>query len=241
MTIVAMVVLVSLAAPPVEKAAAAEPDQSTEVSKFIPVVQPPPPPPPPPPRPRPQTPQIGPPPPGPVEVIAPPPRPRPPERAPSRPPPPPLQGTDQLVRYRRQLTARASTEWTGWVAERAIDGDETTSWFSERRDAAAFGCRPWVEVIFPVDVSLQHVIALGNREPPWEVNYSIVVARVDFLDAEGNVLASQNNESGTPTFDIEFHFKKRVEGVRRVRFTSVNDQGDRNRHEDIGVGEIQAW
>jgi hypothetical protein len=149
--------------------------------------------------------------------------------------------TDALARWRGKLRARASSEWTGWVAERAIDGDAATSWFSERGDAAAFKRRPWIEVIFPVDVTLQHVLALGNREPPWQIHYSIVVARVDFFDSSGKLLASQGNETGSPTFDIEFHFGAAIKGVRRLRFTSVADQGNLNRHEDIAIGELQAW
>ncbi|MGC4120283.1 MAG: hypothetical protein QM765_38020 [Myxococcales bacterium] len=116
-----------------------------------------------------------------------------------------------------------------------------TSWFSAGGDAAALKAKPWLEVTFPEDVTVGHVMALGNREPAWPVNYSIVVARVELYDAQGERVGSQGNETAVPTFDIEFHFKAPVAKVRKLRFVSLADQGDKNPYQDIAIAELRAW
>ncbi|HEY3451394.1 MAG TPA: discoidin domain-containing protein [Myxococcales bacterium] len=156
-------------------------------------------------------------------------------------PVPPLPEGDAFTRLRGRLKVAASTLYEGWPAEKAVDGDPKTSWFSASGDAAALKTKPWLEVTFPEDVTVQHVMALGNREPHWLVNYSIVVARIELYDAQGKQLASQGNETAVPTFDIEFHFKAPVRKVRRLRFLSQADQGDRNPYRDIAVAELRAW
>ena len=154
---------------------------------------------------------------------------------------PELKPGELLTRHRSKLKVTASSFWPGWPPEKAIDGDPATSWFSQTADAAALKTTPWVEVTFPEDVTVQHVLALGNREPSWPVNYSIVVAKIELYDAGGRLVRSQNNETAVPTFDIEFHFKAPVAKVRRLRFVSVADQGDKNPFKDIAIGELRAW
>jgi hypothetical protein len=44
-----------------------------------------------------------------------------------------------------------------------------------------------------------------------------------------------------PTFDIEFRFKAPVSKVRRLRFVSLADQGDKNPYQDIAIAELRAW
>lgn len=176
-------------------------------------------------------------------------RPPPPavERPDPRPPPPPAAAPaapagELLAKHRAKLKARASSVWSAqWSAKKAIDGDPATSWFSADGDAAALGKQPWIEVLFPEDVSVARVMALGNREPDWPRDYSVIVARVELYDAAGRRLAAQGNESGTPAFDIEFRFPAPVAGVRRLRLVSLSDQGDRNPYRDIAVGELRAW
>lgn len=169
------------------------------------------------------------------------PPPAPPQVAATRPDVPPVGDGELLTRHRRGLRAAASSEYPGWPAVHAVDGDPLTSWFSASGDAAALKRSPWVEVAFPEDVTVQRVLALGNREPDWPVDYSIVVARVELYDRGGKLLASQGNETGNPAFDIAFRFKAPVAKVRRLRFVSLVDQGDKNPYQDIAVGELRAW
>ncbi|MBI5545964.1 MAG: discoidin domain-containing protein [Deltaproteobacteria bacterium] len=154
---------------------------------------------------------------------------------------PPLPQGELLARLRARLKARASTVYEGWPAQKAIDGDPKTSWFSASGDAAALKTAPWIEVSFPEDVTIQHVLALGNREPDWLVNYSIVVARLELYDHTGLKLATQGNETALPTFDIEFHLEAPVPKVRRLRLVSLSDQGDKNPYRDVAIGELWAW
>jgi hypothetical protein len=110
---------------------------------------------------------------------------------------PPKVATDNkntLVKaYRDKLKATASTAWPGWEAEKVIDGDVQTSWFSQRGDAAAKGKKPWVMVAFPEDVTVAHVTVLGNREPHWFNGYTILNGMVEFLDADGKQLWVDEN------------------------------------------------
>lgn len=174
---------------------------------------------------------------GPVVVPREPPQAQPPADVPV----PELPQGEVLARLRGRLKASASTLFEGWPAEKAVDGDPKTSWFSASGDAAALKTTPWLEVALPEDVTVQNVTALGNREPRWPVNYSIVVARIELYDAAGKLLASQGNETAVPAFDIEFRFKKPVPKVRRLRFVSLVDQGDKNPYRDIAIGELRAW
>jgi hypothetical protein len=164
-----------------------------------------------------------------------------PEPPAPRPAVPEVKPGELLTRYRGRLKVKASTTYPGWPPEKAIDGDAQTSWFSQSGDAAALRTKPWIEVAFPEDVTVQHVLALGNREPAWLTNYSIIVARIELYDAAGTLLGSQGNEVSTPQFDIEFHFKAKVAKVRKLRFVSIADQGDKNPFQDIAIGELRAW
>ena len=72
-----------------------------------------------------------------------------------------------ITNYKAKLEVTASTTYPGWPATNAVDGVETTSWFSATGDAAAKKTKPWLEVKFPEDVTVSRVTILGNRDPAW--------------------------------------------------------------------------
>jgi hypothetical protein len=137
-----------------------------------------------------------------------------------------------------KLKVTASTFWPGWPAERLLDGDVKTSWFSAKGDAAAKGKKPWVMIAFPTNVDVTKVRLYGNREPSWPKGFTIHYGVVELLDDKGTVLATQKNEGKNTLADVDFTFKSTVSGVRAVRFTSLMDEGDKTTYEDIALAEI---
>ena len=137
-----------------------------------------------------------------------------------------------------RLVAAASSTWPGWPAERIVDGDPTTSWFSDRGDAAAHGRTPWVSITFPVDVTVKKVRILGNREPAWPTGFTIHYGRLELLDDKGVVIAKLENEGRNTLADIDFVLKTPATRVRTVRFTSLHDDGDKTGFADIALGEL---
>lgn len=143
-----------------------------------------------------------------------------------------------IKQHREKLTVTASTIWEGWPAEKAIDGDVTTSWFTARGDAAAKGTKPWIMVTFPEDVTVARVTIVGNREPAWFDGYTILSGLVEFVDASGKQLWVDENEGVGNRRDFEFKPKKPVGKVRSIKFRSTKDQGDQNPYDDIAIAEI---
>jgi hypothetical protein len=143
-----------------------------------------------------------------------------------------------IEEYRDKLTFSCSSFWPTWGPERAFDGDPLKSWFTQQGDAAALGRKPWVAVEFPQAVTVRRVTLLCNREPPWQVGYTILVGRVELLDKDGKVLYTRDDEVGGERPDMEVRPGKPVTGVHKIRFTSLKDEGDKNPFEDIAIGEI---
>ena len=145
-----------------------------------------------------------------------------------------------VTKYHDKLEATASTSWAGWAPEKLIDGKPDTSWFSDRGDAAAKGTKPWVQFTFPEDVTVTRVTLLGNREPAWFDDFSVLSGVVEFLDADGKSLWVEEANGEGDRHDYEFKPKKPVKGVRSIKFTSLKDEGDKNGFDDIAIGEFLA-
>ncbi|PQO43359.1 discoidin domain-containing protein [Blastopirellula marina] len=139
-----------------------------------------------------------------------------------------------------KLKFTCSSYWPTWGPEKAFDGNPVKSWFTARKDAAAFGTKPWVAVEFPQDVTVRRVTILANREPPWQIGYTILVGRLELLDAKGEVLFHRDDEVGGERMDMEVRPRKPIAGVRTVRFTSHKDEGDQNPYEDVAIGEMMV-
>lgn len=147
-------------------------------------------------------------------------------------------GNALIKLHHPNLKFACSTDWPGWPMRRAFDGDPTTSWFTARGDAAAKGTRPWIEVVFPVDVTVNRVTLVANREPPWQIGYTIRVGQVELFDDSDNVLLKSNGELGGERQELEIRPAAPTGRVRRIRFTSLQDDGDQNPYEDVAIGEM---
>jgi len=145
-----------------------------------------------------------------------------------------------IKQHKDKLDLSASTFYQGWPVERAFDGDAATSWFSATNDAVAKGAKPWVQVTFPEDVTVNRVTILGNREPPWQIGYSILAGSVELRDKEGKRLHYEEGDATGDVKDFEFKLKKPLTGVRSIRFTALGDEGDKNPFFDIAIGEFQV-
>jgi hypothetical protein len=144
-----------------------------------------------------------------------------------------------LARYKGQLKLSASSTYDGWPLEKLIDGNTGTSWFSKQGDSAAKCQIPWIEVEFPEDVTVSRVTLLGNREANWPFGFDVLLGRLELYDKDGTRLSKQVEEGAGVHHDYDFALDKPVKGVRKLRFTSLRDQGDQTQFEDIGLAELQ--
>lgn len=144
-----------------------------------------------------------------------------------------------ITRHKANLKLSASSMWNGWPVEKLIDGDPATSWFSEQGDTSTQCKIPWVEIEFPEDVTIARVTLLGNREPNWPTGFAVVLGKLELFDKDGKRLHEVKDEGVGEHNDFDFTLKQAVKGVRKVRFTSLKDQGDKNEFKDIAIGEIQ--
>lgn len=147
--------------------------------------------------------------------------------------------TNALVKEcQDKLKFSCSSFWPTWGPERAFDGNPLKSWFTARGDAAALGKKPWIAVEFPQAITVRRVTILANREPPWQVGYTILVARLDLLDKDGNVLFSREDEVGGERLNMDVRPRMPIPGVHQIRFTSISDEGDQNPYDDVAIGEV---
>src|SRR5262245_55896252 len=144
-----------------------------------------------------------------------------------------------IEKHKGKIKMSASTVYIGWPAEKLIDGDPNTSWFSNTNDTVTRGTTPWVEVEFPEDVDVARVTILGNREPSYPKGYAILAGKLELFDKNGVRIEEAEGKGVGEHNDFEFTGKKLITGVRKVRFTSIKDEGDRNGSGWVGLDEIQ--
>src|SRR5262245_10209977 len=145
-----------------------------------------------------------------------------------------------LVRkFPGKLLLRASSAWVGWEENLAFDDNPHSSWFTAKGDAVAHGTKPWIQVTFPEDVTVKRVTILGNRDPRWLKNYTILAGTIELFDAADKRLARNENDGTGKAYDYDWKLKEPVARTRTVRFTSLGDQGKRNPYDDIAIGELQ--
>ena len=125
------------------------------------------------------------------------------------------------------VTAAASSFYPGDEPQQAIDGDLGTSWFTATNDAANKGASPWFEVDFGEDVIVTHITMRSTRVNPTGLDF--IKGRFDVYDAAGIVLFSQVvtlPELLLPPEkrDLQLDIPDQAD-VRRVRFTSLMDEG----------------
>ncbi|MDZ4835670.1 MAG: discoidin domain-containing protein [Candidatus Melainabacteria bacterium] len=144
-----------------------------------------------------------------------------------------------IKKYRKQLVLECSSNWNGWPVSNLLDQNSNTSWFSAARDAAAFKQQPWVIITFPQDVEVSRVTALGNRDARWSTGFSINRAKFELLDSDNKVVYTTIESAVGDLKDFDVHLKNPVVHVRRIKFTSLVDEGDANGYSDVALGELQ--
>jgi hypothetical protein len=145
-----------------------------------------------------------------------------------------------ILKHGKDLKFDASSFWPGWPMEKLVDGDLETSWFSDTDDTTTKGKTPWVQIIFPEDVTVRRVTVLGNREPDWLDGFTILAGKLELLDKDGKKLLAEESDGVGNFRDFDFKLKKAINKVRSVRFTSLGDQGDKNPFTCIAIAEIQV-
>ena len=143
-----------------------------------------------------------------------------------------------IKQHQDTLKFSCSSYWRGWEPARAFDQDPLKSWFTARGDAAAFNKKPWIAVEFPVAVNVRRVTLLANQEPPWEEGYTILVGKLELIGKDNEVLYSFEDEVGGSSQTMEVRPKNVIQGVSKLRFRSLADEGDQNPYDDIGLAEI---
>jgi hypothetical protein len=136
--------------------------------------------------------------------------------------------------------ATASSEYDGWPATNAIDGDERTSWYSATNDSAARGRATYLQVDLVAPSRVSRVTVLGNRDPQYPKGYTVRAGRIDLLDASGTVLRTSEARGSGAYADFDLRLGAGVSGVKAVRFTSLDDEGNQNPFGDVAISEIRV-
>jgi hypothetical protein len=142
---------------------------------------------------------------------------------------------DLIKSHRAQIKVTASSQWSGiWSAQSAVDGVQTTTWFSQesgiRRQP---GQNAWIRLEFPEEVTISHVTVVNNRDKAWRT-YDIVSGTIELLDADDQIIARESPEPTATKRDFDWMLPEAKEGVRSIRFAG------RGSGQDIAVTEILA-
>jgi hypothetical protein len=82
------------------------------------------------------------------------------------------------------------------------------------------------------------VTIAGNRDPAYPTGYFVLRGKMEFFDATGKKLWSEEMDGLGPHKDFEFRPGKAMARVRSVKFTPTKDEGDKNGSRDIALSEI---
>ena len=116
--------------------------------------------------------------------------------------------------------------------ERAIDGNLFTSWHAISGDAANNRSAPFIEVTLPEELNVAQIKVFGNRERPDGLDFFAGIFQA--FDSAGTELFNSGSvilsaPSGDAAVQVD------INGVRRVRLTSTDDEGS-----TPGLSEIQV-
>ena len=151
----------------------------------------------------------------------------------------PAPNSNALVKkYRDRLAFARSSDWQGWPPEKAFDDNPDTSWFSATGDTPTGDKMPWIAATFPEDVAVRRVTILGNREPNYPAGYSVLAGKLELLDEKGKVLESKELKAAGEKYDFDFVIS--AGGVRAIKFTITDDQGNKNGSQDCALAEIEV-
>ena len=121
-----------------------------------------------------------------------------------------------------------------FAAEKGIDGDLKTNWFTRPGDAVNRGGAPHYEILFPTSYIVDEIQMFGNRS--YANGYDFHAGRFELFDVSGGVLFDSGVvDLPAPDRDITVPVSA-VAGVARVRFTATADEGN-----DPGFSELVVW
>lgn len=126
----------------------------------------------------------------------------------------------------------ASSFSSSFPPERAIDGNIFTSWFTAVGDAANNRSAPFIDVIFQQDIDAAQVRLFGNRQNP--EGFDIFAGIFQAFDSSDTEIFNSGEVSlPAPSRDVAVPVD--LNGIRRVRFTSTDDESN-----TPGLSEIQV-
>ena len=141
-------------------------------------------------------------------------------------------GGSNLARLPGVSANASSSSSVNAAPENVIDGNNQTSWFAAVGDAANNRSAPFIEVTLPEDQGVAQARLLGNRTNP--IGFDIFAGIFQAFDASGNELFNSGEvELPGPVRDVAVPID--IEGVRRVRFTSTDDESN-----TPGLSEFQV-
>lgn len=138
------------------------------------------------------------------------------------------------------VEAASSSTFSGWPEDRIRDDNLNTSWFAASGDAANRGSNPWAEVVFPFNATVKEIGLRGNRE--YAESYDIFAGHIELFDRDDELLLSRQVELPGPDRDLDVPLDGIFADVRRVRFTSTNDEGTGPGFSELivlGIAQIQ--
>lgn len=133
----------------------------------------------------------------------------------------------------------ASSTYQGWPLANAVDGDEKTSWYSDTDDSVAKGRRPFIQITYRQPRPVRTVSILGNRDPAFFDGFAILRGQLDAFDADGRVVASLRADGTGDRRDYVFSLETTTP-VKTLRFTSLQDEGHKNRWGDVAIAELRV-
>ncbi|HYB98790.1 MAG TPA: Ig-like domain-containing protein [Candidatus Limnocylindrales bacterium] len=132
----------------------------------------------------------------------------------------------------RETGATAAASSNTGSASLVIDGELLTSWFTASGDTANQGQAPFVEVVLPVSAGTLQVGVVGNRGIA--DGRDIFQGRFEAFNA-GNVKIFDSGMVSLPAPRRDLRVPAALEGVRRVRFTSLADES-----QTPGLAELEV-
>ena len=140
-----------------------------------------------------------------------------------------------VTKHKANLEVKASSDWGGqWAATNLIDGEETTTWYSNTPDNTVSGSKPVVTLTFPADVSVKRVTILGTRDPSYPTGYTVTEGTLELLDKDGKAVAKHELKAAGDNSDFDLPLTAATT-ARAVRFTMTKSTNG-----SCALGEIQV-
>ncbi len=149
------------------------------------------------------------------------------------------QPTATAVVAERDFDLSASSTYGGWPLENAVDGDDATSWYSGTDDSVAKGKSPFIQLTLRAPRAIHAVTILGNRDPAYFDGFGVLRGQLDVFDGDGRLVESLRADGAGDRRDYAFTLRG-AEAVKTLRFTSLRDEGDKNRWGDVAIAEIRV-